>query len=339
MSLNFDTIDEDQYREDFIKNYKNFNTIWDKIYILECKELKTLKNLETKCYFGRGSYPSFISSWEVKTNALLYDTFLFDANVFRSLVIGYVPPNLDDENDIWHFSTPIDLKASSFLIELYKNGSIKLVSSSYIWNNLINSNTYEDLKENNKLYTDKTEIENISKSAALFPSDEYNYPGLLHMMNEDIMTSYLTDSSIITQEYSSYIKRKLEGFDKINFKYNILNFLLEYEVPNFDSLNYKKINNIRNLKSLSNLRNKIEASSQNITENTSNIEDVVQNFRDELWKLALDNIQDNPSKVVVESLISNIPVLSSIISARNLFKVNNIRNHWGYTILNLKMNK
>ena len=87
------------------------------------------------------------------------------------------------------------------------------------------------------------------------------------------------------------------------------------------------------------VRNKIEESSQNIAENASNIEDSVQNLRDELWKLALDNIQDSKSKVVVESLISNVPAISSLISVGNLFKINKMRNHWGYTILNLKKNK
>ena len=336
MSFDFDILNEENYREDFIKNYKTFNKIWENIHILDCEELKTLKNLKTKCYFGRGSYPSFISSWEVKTNALLYDTFIFDANVFRFIVAGHCPPNLDDENDIWHFNSPVDLKASSFLIDLYNNGSVKLVGSSYIWNNMMNSSTYGDLKDEDKLYTDKTEIEAISKSAALFPSDESNYPGLLHMMNEDIMTSFLTDSSIITKEYSSYIKRKLNEFDQS--KFNILNFLLEYEVPNFASLDYHKISNIRKLKSLSNLRNKIEESSQNIAENTSNVEDSVQNLRDELWKLALDNIQDCKSKIIVESLISNVPPISLLISVGNALKINKMRKHWGYTILNLKKN-
>ena len=253
--------------------------------------------------------------------------------------MGPIPPNLNDDEDIWHFSWPIDFKVSDFLIDLYKNGHVKLVNSTDVWYSKTYGNIYETLKEGKKLYTEKTEIEDISKNAALFPGDESNYPGLLNLMNEDIMTSYLTESSIITQEYSSYIKRKLDNLNQIKSKDNIINHLLKYEVPNFDSLDYHKIDEIRKLKSLSNLRTELEESSQNIAESTSDVEEIVQSLRNELWELALDNIEDSKSKVMVESLISNVPVLSSFISIKTLLKVDKLQNHWGYTILEMKKNK
>lgn len=328
---------DEEYQEKYIKTYKKLYTIIGKAPILNCKEIKALKNIDTKCYFGRGSYPGFINSWQVKTDALLYDTLIFDINTFRNMVIGILPPDLEDDK-ILDLMNPVDLEASNFLMDLYKGGCIKLVSSPSIWNNLFGSDIHKSLIKENKLYTDKKEIVEISKNAALFPGDEYNYPGLLQLMNEDILTSYLTNSSIITQEYSGYIKRKLSEFNQIKYKNNIIDCLLEYEVPNFDSLTFNNISKIRKLKSISKFRNKIENSSQNICENSSNIKEIIQEFRDELWKLALDNIEDNKTKIIVESLISNLPVLSWLFTAKDFLKVNELHNHWGYTILQLKKN-
>lgn len=329
---------DEEYKENFIKNYRAFYKATTNAHVLNCKEIKTLKNTNTKCYFGRGSHPVSISSWQVKTNALLYDMFIFDFTVFRQTVTGAIPPNLHDDK-ILDYIDIIDLEASNFLIELYKNGYVKLVNSPYIWNNMFSSDKYTSLEKEKKLYTDKKEIEKISREAALFPGDEYNYPGLLQLMNEDIMASYLTDSSIITREYSGYIKRKLDNINQTISKHSIVDHLLKYEVPNFDVLDYKKINDIRSLSSLSKFREKIEESSQNIVENSSSIEETVQSFRDELWELALDNIEDNKSKIIVESLISNFPILSYLFSARDLLKVSKLQKHWGYTILQLKKNK
>lgn len=328
---------DEEYQEKFIKNYNDFYKATDKAHVLNCKEIKALKNIDAKCYFGRGSYPGFINSWQVKTNALLYDTFIFDIGTFRNIVIGILPPDLDD-SEILHLMSPIDLEASNFLMDLYKSGCIMLVSSPFIWNNMFGSNIHTSLIHSNKLYTDEKEIEDISKNAALFPGDEHNYPGLLQLMNEDILASYLTNSSIITQEYSSYIKRKLSEFNQIRSKNNIVDRVLKYEVPNFDSLDYNNISNIRRLKSISKFRNKIEECSQNICEDNSNIEEIIQSFRDELWKLALDNIEDRQSNVIIESLISNLPVLSLLFPARDLLKVNELQKHWGYTVLQLKKN-
>ncbi|MDY0277309.1 MAG: tetratricopeptide repeat protein [Acholeplasma sp.] len=328
---------DQEYEEKFIKNYRKFHKIIDKAHVLKCKEIKTLKNIDTKCYFGRGSYPVSISSWQVKTNALLYDTFIFDSDTFRNMVIGV--PDLD-ENEILRLNliSPIDIEASEFLMNLYRSGCIKLVNSPFIWNNMFGGDMHTSLTQENKLYTDKEEIEKISMNASLFPGDEHNYPGFLQLMNEDILVSYLTNSSIITHEYSGYISRKLGEFDQIRSKNNIANQLLKYEVPNFDSLDYDNIYKIRGLRSITKLRNKIEECSQNISTDNSNIEEIIQGFRDELWKLALDNIEDNKTKIMVESLISNLPVLSSFFSARDLLKVNELQNHWGYTVLQLKKN-
>ncbi|WP_422543184.1 tetratricopeptide repeat protein [Methanosarcina sp.] len=334
-SLGFSFNLDEEYEEKFIQNYRKFHKIIDKAHVLKCKEIKALKNIDTKCYFGRGSYPAFISSWQVKTNALLYDTFIFDSDTFRSIVIG--APDLD-ENEILRLNliSPIDIEASEFLMNLYRSGCIKLVESPFIWNNMFGSDIHTSLRQENKLYTDKKEIETISMNAALFPGDEHNYPGFLHLMNEDILVSYLTNSSIITQEYSGYISRKLGEFDQIKSKNNITDQLLKYEVPNFDSLDYDNINKIRGLRSISKFRNKIEECSQNLSADNSNIKEIVQGFRDELWKLALDNIEDNKTKIIVESLISNLPVLSSLFSARDLLKVSELHYHWGYTVLQLK---
>jgi len=332
--LNLFNLDE-EYEEKFIQTYRKYHQIIDKAHVLKCKEIKNLNNIDTKCYFGRGSYPVSISSWQVKTNALLYDTFIFDIGTFRDMVIGLIPPDLDN-NKISHLMSPIDLEASNFLLDLYKSGCIKLVSSPFIWNNMFGGDIHTSLKNEGKLYTDKKEIEKISKNAALFPSDEHHYPGFLQLMNEDILVSYLTNSSIITQEYSSYISRKLSEYDQIKSKNNIADQLLKYEVPNFDSLDYNNIYKIRGLRSICKFRNKIEECSQNISGDNSNIEEIIQSFRDELWKLALDNIEDNKTRVIVESIISNLPVLSYLFSARDLLKVNELKNHWGYTVLQLK---
>lgn len=325
------------YYEELIKTYKKFKIIWEKSYIEDYNKLKNFTS--TKCYFGRGSFPESVNSWEVKTNVLLYDTFIFDIRTFNHIVIKGLPLNLDDENELFRYCYPIDLEVSNFLMELYENGSIKLVDSIAIWNDMVNGDTYKELEKDNKLYSKKSEINEISKKAALFPTDEYNYPMLLHMMNEDIMVSYLTDSSIITREYSYYIKRKLNEYNKTKYKYDIINLLLEYEVPNFACLDFNKINSIRNSSSLSNLRKKIEESMLNINENESIVKDIVQNFRDELWEIALNNISDSYSKVIVESLISNLPGVSAFLSAKNLLKIKNLKNHWGYTILEMKKSK
>ena len=69
------------------------------------------------------------------------------------------------------------------------------------------------------------------------------------------------------------------------------------------------------------------------------MKDIVQNFRDELWEIALNNISDSYSKVIVESLISNLPGVSAFLSAKNLLKIKNLKNHWGYTILEMKKSK
>lgn len=329
--FNFD----EEYEEKFIQNYKKYYQIIDKAHVLKFKEITALNNIDTKCYFGCGSYPVSISSWQVKTNALLYDTFIFDIGTFHDMVVGFIPPNLDDDK-ISHHMSPIDLDASNFLMELYKSGCIKLVSSQFIWNNMFGSDIHTSLKLGRKLYTDAEEIEKISKNASLVPGDECLYPSFLQMMNEDILVSYLTNSSIITQEYSSYISRKLSEFDKIKSKNNIVDQLLKYEVPNFDSLDYKNLYKIRGLRSISKFRNKIERCSQNISEDNSDIEETIQGFRDELWKLALDNIEESKTKIIVESLISNLPVLSYLFSTRDLLKVNELQNHWGYTVLQLK---
>jgi len=332
--------DYDEYQEKYIEICKDFENIWKTVHIADCNELNSLKNLETKCYFGRGSHPSFINSWQVKTNALLYDTFIFDTNVFRNTVIGwaFLPSELEDSDGILKYTCPIDFSASSFLMNLYKNGHVRIVNSINIWNNMFQSDVCEDLDKKKMLYSDPIEIKNISKNAAIFPGDESNYPHLLHMMNEDILASYIMDSSIITQEYSYYIKRKLDKFSQVKSKYNIINQLLKYEVPNFDSLDYSKIEDIRNLRSLSNLRAKLEEASQNIGDNPSDVESIVQIFKKELWDLALDNIEDNKTKVIIESIISNVPYLSNLISARNLLKVEKLQKHWGYTILHIKKN-
>lgn len=334
-SLGFGFNLDKEYEEKFIKNYRKFHKIIDKAHVLKSKEIKGLKNINTKCYFGRGSYPVSISSWQVKTNALLYDTFIFDSDTFRNMVIG--APDLD-ENEILRLNliSPIDIEASEFLMNLYRSGCIKLVNSPFIWNNMFGGDMHTSLKHENKLYTDKEEIEEISMSAALFPGDEHNYPGFLQLMNEDILVSYLTNSSIITHEYAGYISRKLGESDQIISKNKIVNQVLKYEVPNFDSLDYDNIYKIRGLRSISKFRNKIEGCSQNISADNSNIEEIIQGFRDELWKLALDNIEDNKTKIIVESLISNLPVLSSLFSARDLLKVNELQDHWGYTVLQLK---
>lgn len=340
--FDYRNFDRNLYFENYLKVYKAFNNIWKKLHILNYKEITNLNSLETKCYFGSGSYPMFIDSWEIKTSALLYDTFLFDLNVFPSMVIGFVPPKLDDECEIKklvELFPPLDLNASRFLIDLYMAGYVKLVSQRNIWNTTFNSNVYNELKKENKLYTDETEIDEVCNTIAmtdLVPKNKSTYENLLFIMNKDILTSYITGSSIITKEYSYYIKRKLKDFDQIKSKYNIVNSLLEYEVPNFDSLDYYRISKLRKLQSLSKLREKIEESSQNLIDDNSNIEEVVQNYRDELWKLALDNIEDRQSNVIIESLISNIPFLSSLFSARDLLKVKKLQNHWGYTILQLK---
>ena len=223
-------------------------------------------------------------------------------------------------------------------MNLYRSGCIKLVSSPFIWNNMFGGDVHTSLTQENKLYTDKKEIEKISTNAALFPGDEHNYPGFLQLMNEDILISYLTNSSIITHEYSSYISRKLGELDQIRSKNNIADQLLKYEVPNFDSLDYDNIYKIRGLRSISKFRNKIEECSQNVSADNLNIEEIIQGFRDELWKLALDNIEDNKTKIIVESLISNLPILSLLFSGRDLLKVNELQNHWGYTVLQLKKN-
>jgi len=251
------------------------------------------------------------------------------------MVIGPIPSDLGDDQ-ISHLMSPIDLEASNFLMELYKSGCIKLVSSPFVWNNMFGGDIHSSLTQEDKLYTDEREIEKISKNAALFPGDEHHYPSFLQMMNEDILVSYLTNSSIITQEYSSYISRKLGEFDQIRYKNNIADQLLKYEVPNFDSLDYSSLYKIRGLRSISKFRNKIEECSKNIGAENSNFEEIIQSFRAELWNLALDNIEDNKTKIIVESLISNLPVLSSLFSARDLFKVNELKNHWGYTVLQLK---
>lgn len=329
--FNFD----EEYEEKFIQNYKKYYQIIDKAHVLKFKEITALNNIDTKCYFGCGSYPVSIISWQVKTNALLYDTFIFDIGTFHDMVVGFIPPNLDNDK-ISHHMSPIDLDASNFLMELYKSGCIKLVSSQFIWNNMFGSDIHTSLKLGRKLYTDAEEIEKISKNASLVPGDECLYPSFLQMMNEDILVSYLTNSSIITQEYSSYISRKLSEFDKIKSKNNIVDQLLKYEVPNFDSLDYKNLYKIRGLRSISKFRNKIERCSQNISEDNSDIEETIQGFRDELWKLALDNIEESKTKIIVESLISNLPVLSYLFSTRDLLKVNELQNHWGYTVLQLK---
>ncbi|WP_406655672.1 hypothetical protein V7O62_07720 [Methanolobus sp. ZRKC2] len=326
----------DDYKEAFIKNYRNFNDIWDKIAISDYRQVNNPKNLETKCYFGRGSYPSRINSWQVKTNSLLYDKFIFDVNTFRELVIGFPLDNLENDEDILKYMYPIDLNASSFLIDLYKKGHVEIVSTVDIWISEFDSEEYQTLKERGNLYTDKEEIDSISRKAALFPDDESNYPGLLNMMSQDIMASYLMDSSIITQEYSYYIERKLDDFKRIDSKHNIIDQLLNYEVPNFDSLDFKEISAIRNLRSLPHLRSKIEEASLNIDNDDYNIQEAVQNLRDELWNLALDNIEDNKYKVIVESVISNLPLVGSLISGKNLIKVEQLHKHWGYTILNMR---
>ena len=135
-----------EYEEKFIKNYRKFDKIIDKAHVLKCKEIKALKNIDTKCYFGRGSYPVSISSWQVKTNALLYDTFILDIDTFRSIVIGFLPPDLDD-NEILshHLISPIDFEASEFLMNLYRSGCIKLVSSPFIWNNMFGGDVHTSL--------------------------------------------------------------------------------------------------------------------------------------------------------------------------------------------------
>lgn len=333
--------DYEDYQEKHIKVCYELDSIFKRINIMDCNELESLQNLETKCYFGRGSHPSFLDSWQVKTNAILYDTFIFDVNVFRISVIGsvFLPSELESGDDILKYDAmPLDLNASSFLIDLYKKGNVRIVNSINIWKNMFQSDVCKDLNNKEMLYTKQTEIENISRNAALFPGDESNYPHLLHMMNEDILASYITDSSIITQEYSYYIKRKLDNFSQVKSKYNIINQLLKYEVPNFDSLDYDKIQDIRNLRSLSNLRAKLEEASQNIGNNPYDVESIVQTFKKELWDLALDNIEDNKTKVLIESIISNVPYLSNLISARNLLNVEKLQKHWGYTILQMKKN-
>jgi len=45
------------------------------------------------------------------------------------------------------------------------------------------------------------------------------------------------------------------------------------------------------------------------------------------------------SKVVVESLISNVQIVSAFFSAKKVLEINELRSHWGYTILNMKKNK
>ena len=161
--------------EELIRTYENFNRVWKEIRIVEFDEIKNLE--KTKCYFGPGSHPSFIRSWEVKTNALLYDTFIFDVNTFRNVVIGGLPTDLDDENKILRCHPMIDLEASNIFMELYRNHSIKLVDSTS--NDVFNSDEYRELEKDNKLYSKKSEIDEISRKAALFPGDEYNVPGLL----------------------------------------------------------------------------------------------------------------------------------------------------------------
>lgn len=332
---------EEEYQENYITICEDFESIWDKLHVIDCTELECFNNSETKCYFGRGSHPSLFTSWQAKTNALLYDTFIFDAKVFRNTVIGFafLPSESRSDNDILKYATsPIDLSTSNFLINLYKNGHVKIVDSIDIWNSMIESEKLEYLDNEKMLYTDAAEIEAISKKAALHPGDESNYPHLLHMMNEDILASHIMDSSIITQEYSYYIKQKLDQFTQVRSKYNIINQLLKYEVPNFDSLDYNQISNMRKLRSLSSMRTELEEASKNIGDNPDDVESAVQMFKDELWELALDNIEDNKTKVVIESIISNVPFLSGLISAKNLLKVEKLQKHWGYTILQMKKN-
>lgn len=331
----YDVSDFELKQEHIIKTYIDFKKIWEGHHAIEYTDFNDFEM--PKCYLGRGSYPLRLNSWEVKTNALLYDTFIVDSNTFSQIVIGIPFIDFNDENEILkYYSDQVDFDASNFLMKLYKNGSIKLVNSTGIYCDMVNSNEYKKLTADNKLYTKQKEIEEISKKAALFPSDELNVPGLLHMMNEDILVSYLTNSSIITREYAYYIKRKLDEYATSRAKYDIVDLLLDYEVPNFACLNFNEINSIRNLNSLTNFRKKLEKSAGCVTENKFEITDIVQGFRDELWEIALNNISDSPSKVLVESLISNVPILSALISAKNLINVKNFNSGWGYTILKMK---